>query len=373
MTFAIISGTRPEIIKLYPVIRLLDLKKIDYKFIHTGQHYDYELSLKFIDEFKIRKPDYNIKLTTPSGSVQQVSEIMAKISRIFREITPSLVLVEGDTNSVLASALSAVISSIPVGHLEAGLRNCDWKTIEEHNRRIVDHMSDILFAPTMKSARNLNNEQVHGDIFTVGNTVIDAVELCLQSYNNICYDSNSDDNDILQDIKMKRNSDFVLVTMHRAENVDNRGTLKQILIALSDSGLNYIFPIHPRTLKRIYEFGFENLISDRIKIVKPVGYFNFLRLLKMCRFVITDSGGVQEEITSPHINKHALVLRDSSERSESVQSGHAILCAPYESHNILKAIKKIEMMQPPENTYPYGSGITAEKIIEVLKNKCYIL
>jgi UDP-N-acetylglucosamine 2-epimerase (non-hydrolysing) len=371
MTFAIISGTRPEIIKLYPIIRLFDLKKIDYKFIHTGQHYDYELSLKFIDEFKIRKPDYNIKLTTPSTSVQQVSEIMAKISHIFREINPSLVLVQGDTNSVLASALSAVQSNILVGHLEAGLRNYDWKLIEEHNRRIVDHVSDILFAPTTKSARNLNNEQVHGNIYTVGNTIIDAVKLCLQSYNNNSYGLNSN-NDILRDIKMKRNSDFVLVTMHRAENVDNRDILKQLLIGLSDSGLCYIFPMHPRTLKRIYEFGFKNLISSRIKVIKPIGYFNFLRLLKMCRFIITDSGGVQEEITSPLINKHALILRHSSERSESIQSGHAILCVPSNSHNISKAIKKIETMQPPENTSPYGSGNAAEKIIQVLKEKCYI-
>jgi UDP-N-acetylglucosamine 2-epimerase (non-hydrolysing) len=353
------------------MIRLFDLKKIDYKFIHTGQHYDYELSLKFIDEFKIRKPDYNIKLTTPSGSVQQVSEIMVTISRIFREINPSLVLVEGDTNSVLASTLSSVISNIPVGHLEAGLRNYDWRSIEEHNRRIVDHTSDILFAPTIKSARNLKNEQVHGIINNVGNTVIDAVELCLQSHSNNSYGPNSN-SDILRDSKMKITSDFVLVTMHRQESVDSRDILKQTLTALSDSGLSYIFPMHPRTLKRIYEFGFENLISSKIKVVKPAGYFNFLRLLKMCRFVITDSGGVQEEITSPHINKHALILRTSSERSESIQSGHAILCNPSNYHNIHKAIKKIETMQPPENSCPYGSGDAAEKIIQVLQNNGYI-
>jgi UDP-N-acetylglucosamine 2-epimerase (non-hydrolysing) len=376
-TIAIITGTRPEIIKLYPIMRLFDMKSIDYKFIHTGQHHDYELSLKFIEEFKIRKPDYSITLTTmPSRPAQQISEIMGKIDKVFQTLNPSLVIVQGDTNSVVTCALAAVKCNILVAHLEAGLRSNDWRMAEEHNRRIVDHISDILFAPTKEAAENLRKEHVHGNIYIVGNTVIDAAKLCLlqqsDNYSNkdgISNNNNKNNNNIQRSVKAKIGTDFVLVTMHRQENVDNPVFLKEVLTALSHSQLNMIFPIHPRTVKRIHEFGLQNYIAGNIKVIEPVGYFDFLQLLRMCRFVITDSGGVQEEVTSQYINKHALVLRDSTERPESVQSGHAILCR-VQYYEILQAIKKIETANPPsKNMCPYGFGNATEKIIEILERE----
>ena len=353
-------------------MRLFSQRAVDYKFIHTGQHFDYELSLKFIDEFGVRKPDHNIVLKTGAELVQeQIAEMMLKISEIFRnDFYPSSVLIEGDTNSVLASALAAVKFNIPIAHLEAGLRSNDWKSFEEHNRRIVDCISDVLFAPTIESANNLKMERVHGDIHIVGNTVMDAVKLCIQpNANGNCYDNN-----IQKDIKPNPNGsgDFVLVTLHRAENVDNRDFLKHVLTALSNSKYNYIFPMHPRTSKRIHEFGLENLITKQIKVIKPVGYFDFLRLLKLCRFVITDSGGVQEEITYPYINKHAIILRECTERPESIQSGHSILCKA-EIHQILAAIKEIETTEKiPITNSPYGSGNSAEKIMSILEKKSYL-
>jgi UDP-N-acetylglucosamine 2-epimerase (non-hydrolysing) len=178
MTIAVITGTRPEIIKMYPIIKIFDSRSIDYKYIHTGQHYDYNLFLKFIEEFEIRKPDVCISADV-SSPVNQVSSIMEKIAIVMNELRPSLVLVEGDTNSVLASSLAALKSNVPIGHIESGLRSNDWKTVEEHNRKIVDHISDILFSPTEVSTKNLEVEHVHGDINTVGNTVIDAIKLCL--------------------------------------------------------------------------------------------------------------------------------------------------------------------------------------------------
>ena len=406
MTFAVIAGTRPELIKQYPVMRLLDLADIDYKFIYTGQHYDYELSDKFIEEFRIRKPDYYFKLTNSSEPVRQVYEIMANVGDILQELNPSMVIVQGDTNSVLASALAAVKSGIKIAHIEAGLRSYNWKMYEEHNRRIVDHISDILFAPTEESAINLRNEQVHGDIYVTGNTVIDAVNLYFhhhqsnKSDNKNAYSENetlsrlsssssSVLNSVLRNFKSKRKStasaqevftncsnegntlNFVLVTLHRSENVDNQDFLKQAITAMSATGLDYIFPMHPHTLKRLHEFGLENLITKNIRVIEPVGYYDFLMLLKMCRFVITDSGGVQEEITSPLINKHAIILRDSTERPESVQSGHAILCKA-DWQEILGAIKNFDSGYPePENTCPYGSGNSAEIIVEILK-KSYV-
>jgi UDP-N-acetylglucosamine 2-epimerase (non-hydrolysing) len=368
MTFALITGTRPEIIKMYPLMRLFDLKGIDYKFIHTGQHHDYELFLKFIEDFNIRKPDHSINLTPSSGSIEQFSEIMPKVGSLLKEIQPSSVIVQGDTNSVVAAALVAIKSKIPLIHLEAGLRSYDWRTPEEYNRIMVDHVSNVLLAPTIQSARNLKNEQVQGSIFMVGNTVIDAVELCLQSDSFRYRHNDNNSENILSKLKLKMDpANCVLLTLHREENVDNRESLKQILSALSDSGLYCICPMHPRTVKRIHEFGLEDLISKNIKVIEPVGYFDFLTLLKICKFVISDSGGVQEEVTSPYINKHALILRSYTERPESVLSGHTVMCE-VNYYKIRLSIKKIESGELPEKKVgsPYGNGNSAEKIVEIL-------
>jgi UDP-N-acetylglucosamine 2-epimerase (non-hydrolysing) len=369
MTIAVITGTRPEIIKMYPIMKQFDSRSIDYKYIHTGQHYDYNLFLKFIEEFEIREPDICISADV-SNPVNQVSNIMEKIGIIINELRPSLVLVEGDTNSVLASALAALKSKIPIAHIESGLRSNDWKTVEEHNRKIVDHVSDILFSPTDVSTKNLQNERVHGKIHTVGNTAIDAINLCLAKQ---CTQSNNGihSNGTFESLGInQQENDFILVTMHRSENVDHIDILKQVLMALSDSNLKYIFPMHPHTLKRIQEYGLTNQIGKGIKISEPIGYSCFLRLLRKCRFVITDSGGIQEEITSPQINKRALVLRDCTERPESVDSGHSVLCR-LEHDDILKHI--LEFQRNDRASFaanpPYGNGDTAIKIAEILGKK----
>ncbi len=369
MTIAVVTGTRPEIIKMYPIIKLFDSKSIHYKYIHTGQHYDYDLFLKFIEEFEIRKPDVYVSGDV-SDPVNQVSSIMGKMGSILNEMKPSVVLIEGDTNSVLASALASIKSSIPIAHIESGLRSNDWKTVEEHNRKIVDHISDILFSPTKVSTDNLQNENVHGQIHTVGNTVIDAISLCLKNYSTKS-NGNAKGMETGASLGFDDNEEFVLVTLHRSENVDDAGIIRQILMALSDSNLNYIFPMHPHTMKRIQEFGLINDIAKRIKIIPPLGYLEFLKLMMRCKFIITDSGGVQEEITSPQINKQALVLRDCTERPESVESGHSILCK-LEHQAILERIKLLESNAPKEKRLmkcPYGNGDAAIKIAEIIEKK----
>ncbi len=369
MTIAVVTGTRPEIIKMYPIIKQFDSRSIDYKYIHTGQHYDYNLFLKFIEEFEIRKPDICIS-ADESNPVNQVADIIEKIGIVMNELRPSLILVEGDTNSVLASSLAALKSHIPIAHIESGLRSNDWKTVEEHNRKIVDHISDILFSPTDVSTKNLQKEHVHGDIYTVGNTVIDAINLCLakQSTQN---NNGTHNNGMFESLGInQKENDFILVTMHRSENVDDVNILRQVLMALSHSNLKYIFPIHPHTLKRIQKYGLTNQIGKGIKIIEPVGYSCFLRLLKKCKFVITDSGGVQEEITSPQINKRSLVLRDCTERPESVDSGQSVLCR-LEHDDILKHIAEFQKNDRASfaTNSPYGNGNTALKIAEILEKK----
>jgi UDP-N-acetylglucosamine 2-epimerase (non-hydrolysing) len=371
MTIAVITGTRPEIIKMYPIMKLFDSRAIDYKYIHTGQHYDYDLFLKFIEEFKIRKPDIYISADV-ADPVNQVSSIMAKIGSVMNELHPTLVLVEGDTNSVLASTLAALKTGISIAHIESGLRSNDWKTVEEHNRKIVDHVSDILFSPTDVSTKNLQKEHVHGEIHTVGNTVIDAINLCLDG-DDVQANDNTNSKAFSRS-RIEEQDDFVLVTLHRSENVDDIGIIKQILMALSESNLKYIFPMHPHTLKRIQEFGLIKDIGKAIKIIPPLGYFDFLKLMINCNFVITDSGGVQEEITSPKINKRALVLRDRTERPESVQSGHSVLCK-IEKEVILEHIRILGMnvsKSPSSNKSPYGNGDSAIKIADILEKMNFL-
>jgi UDP-N-acetylglucosamine 2-epimerase (non-hydrolysing) len=327
MTLTITAGTRPEIIKLYPVMRLLDLKGINYKFIHTGQHYDYDMLLKFVEQFGLRKPDYNIVLSSPEPPIQ-VSEIMHKLTYILQDFHTNLVIVQGDTNSVLASALTALKSDIPIAHIEAGLRSSDWKSAEEHNRRIVDVVSHILFAPSREASWNLKNEHLPGEIYSVGNTVLDTVRLSLEI--------------VQADAKKEEDTDaddFVLVTLHRPENVDNPQAIKNILMALLDSGLNFIFPMHPRTSKNMQRFGLEKLIAPRLKVTQPIGYFEFLRLLRKC--------------------KHALVLRNFTERPESIESGHARLCPSLEYNRIIDAVIKMESLGDPiKVSSPYGLTLT---------------
>jgi UDP-N-acetylglucosamine 2-epimerase (non-hydrolysing) len=371
LTIAVFTGTRPEIIKMYPIIKLFDARAIDYTYIHTGQHYDYNLFLKFIEELEIRKPDFCISPDI-SNPVKQVASIMEKVGIVINELQPSLVLVEGDTNSVLACALAALKSNIPIAHIESGLRSNDWKTVEEHNRKIVDHISDILLSPTDVSTKNLQNEHVHGEIHTVGNTIIDAINFCLakgNGHNN--NNNNTNATGIVRSLGIdKQQDDFVLVTLHRSENVDQIEIIKQVIMALSESNLKYIFPMHPHTLKRIQEYGLINHIGKRIKIISPLGYLDFLTLLKMCKFVITDSGGVQEEITSPRINKRALVLRECTERPESVVSGHSVLCK-IELRTILEQIERFDMNDSNKITTgsPYGVGDSAAKITDILEKK----
>ena len=369
MTVVVVSGTRPEIIKLYPIIRQFDSRSIEYKYIHTGQHYDYNLFLNFIQEFGIRKPDITIEADI-SNPVNQVASIMNKMGGIINEIKPSVVIIEGDTNSVLASALAALKTSTPIAHVESGLRSYDWKTVEEHNRKIVDHVSDILFSPTDISTNNLKNENVHGKIYTVGNTVIDAINLCFAHV--VEKDNISTGNVPNSKEEDQQKDDFVVVTMHRSENVDDTAILRKILVTLSESNLKCVFPMHPHTMKRIQEYGLSKYIGKEIKIIEPLGYLDFLKLLKKCNFVITDSGGVQEEITSPQINKQALVLRNYTERPESVSSNHSILC-DIDKKSILEQIQKLQLrLHRKEDTLfssPYGKGNAALKITDIIEKE----
>jgi len=353
MKVAIVLGTRPEIIKLAPIIRKIGSKNCSI--IFTGQHYDNQMGLGFMRELDLPKPNYSLNITKSNPQLQ-ISEIIAKLSKILIKEKPDTVMIQGDTNTVLAAGICSLKSNIPISHVESGLRSNDWRMPEEHNRIVVDHLSELLFAPTKTTKSNLQSEKVHGKIFVTGNTVIDAINI----YSKISKKKS----------KLSiPSSDFILLTLHRAENVDNKKILSSIIKGLINSNENIIFPIHPRTKKRLHEFGLFNKLSQKnnIQILDSVGYFEILELMKNCNFIVTDSGGIQEEATSPVIRKKVLVVRKTTDRPEAVETKMAQIIG-LDEKNISNSIKKT-MKNPKLHSRktPYGKGDASEKILKILK------
>lgn len=352
----IVVGTRPEVIKMAPVIRALQNRGQEFTFTHSGQHYDYNLSWQFIEELNLPKPHYSLKLRESSPAAQ-TGRMMIKLERIVKHEKPKLMLIQGDTNTMLASALAAFKQSVPVGHVEAGLRSYDWRMPEEHNRRMVDHASTYLFAPTEKAKENLIKENVWGKIHVTGNTVIDAV---LQHF-PIAEEKSV----IMSQVKFR---EYLLATVHRAENVDDFKVLKNFVEAFMEAPMPVVFSAHPRTMKRLRQYNLWKMLaaSNNVQVLLPPGYFNFLILIRNCRLILTDSGGLQEEATAPSIRKRVLVLRLSTERPEAVEAGFAKVVG-VDKGNILAAVNEAlkEDRELPTRS-PFGDGKAGEKIAKVV-------
>ncbi len=355
----IVVGTRPEIVKMAPVIRAFEAKGLPYVFVHCGQHYDYTMSQRFIEELELPEPDYGFKVRASSPGIQ-TAKILTAMERTVRKAEPEIVLVEGDTNGTLASAVAAVKLGVPVGHIEAGLRSYDLRMPEEHNRRLVDHISRHLFAPTETAKKNLEKEAVWGSIHVTGNTAIDAViqHMSLAERNST----------IMDDVRFNR---YALATAHRAENVDDPVVLKSFVESFIDAPIPVVYPVHPRTRKRLRQYGLlrKLLRADNVELLPPAGYFDFLILMKNCELIVTDSGGIQEETCAPSIRKRVLVIRTSTERPEAVAAGFAQIVG-VEKNNILEAMNQTLRKQRAEpKQCPYGDGKAAEKIVEILRRE----
>lgn len=352
---AIILGTRPEIIKMSPVIRACEKQNLDYCIIHTGQHYSYEMDRVFFEELELPQPEYNLDVGSGTHA-EQTSKIMIGVERVLKNVKPDIILVEGDTNTVMAGALAAAKLHIKVGHVESGLRSYDRRMPEEINRIVADHVSDYLFAPTEKAKQNLLREGVEEDkIFVTGNTIVDAVyqnlEIAKRKVN------------VLKDLGLKP-KEYFLVTAHRQENVDVKERLKGILKGLEliheEFSMPVVFPIHPRTRRRIREFG---LSLDGVTVNDPLGFLEFLQLEANARLVLTDSGGVQEETCI--LGVPCVTLRDNTERPETLEVGSNIIVGT--KHE--KILEGVKLMFNKENSWenPFGDGRAGEKIIEILK------
>jgi len=352
----IVVGTRPEIIKMAPLIRAMRKRSIPYVFVHCGQHYDYNMSQQFVEELELPPPDYGFKVKAYSPG-SQTARILTLVERVVKKTKPQAVLVEGDTNGVLASALAAIKLNVPIGHVEAGLRSFDLRMPEEHNRRLVDHLSRYLFAPTETAKKNLERENVWGNIYLTGNTVIDAVVQHMPLAEK--------KSTILDQIRFKQ---YALATAHRAENVDNPVVLRTFAEAFAEAPLPVVYPIHPRSKKRLRQQKMLKKLAEdeNVQLIEPLGYFDFLMLMKNCKMIITDSGGIQEEATAPPIRKPVLVIRLSTERPEAVEAGFSKVIG-VQKQDILSAMDQaLGRKSVLPNLSPYGNGTAAKKIVEIL-------
>jgi len=355
---AIILGTRPEIIKMSPIIRECEKQSLDYFILHTGQHYSYNLDRIFFDELELPAPKYNLDVGSGTHA-EETGKMLIGIEKVLLKEKPDIVLVEGDTNTVLAGALAAAKLHIKVGHVEAGLRSYDRSMPEEINRILADHVSDYLFAPTEKAKENLLREGIEEDkIFVTGNTIVDAVyqnlEIAKRKVN------------ILDRLNLN-SREYFLVTSHRQENVDIKERLKGILGGLElvyhKFNLPIIYPIHPRTKKRIREFGLE--VPEGTELIEPTGFLEFLQLEANARLVLTDSGGVQEETCI--LKVPCVTLRDNTERPETIEVGSNVL-AGVNQNKILECVR-IMVSKERDWKNPFGDGKAGKKIIWRIKNR----
>jgi UDP-N-acetylglucosamine 2-epimerase (non-hydrolysing) len=359
---AIVLGTRPEIIKMSPVIRAYEQRGEEYFILHTGQHYSFEMDRVFFEELGLPEPSFNLDVGSGSHAVQ-TGAILAGAEKVFHEQKPGVVLVQGDTNTVLAGALAASKSyirgdaghPIRVGHIEAGLRSFDRRMPEEINRVLADHISDYLFAPTKTAEKNLIKEGIGKEkIYVVGNTIVDAVRQNLAIAKKKI--------DIVKSLNLQKNGYF-LVTLHRQENVDNKqrfaGILKGLFSIHEEYGLPLIFPVHPRTEKMIRTF---RLKTRGLETIKPLGFLEFLQLESQARLVLTDSGGVQEEACI--LNVPCITIRDSTERPETVDAG-ANMIAGFAPDAIVNAAQRM-LEEKRKWANPFGDGKTGERILDIL-------
>ena len=359
----IVIGTRPSLIKQSPVIRELQKQSIPFFIIHSGQHYSYEMDRIFFNDLELPKPDYY--LATPKECTlhgEQTAEMLKGIEQILLHERPKVVLVGGDANTNLAGALAARKLNICVCHDEAGLRSYDWRMPEEHNRVMIDHISEILLAPNERAKNILQSEKVRGKIFITGSTAVDAVKQNLY----LAHKRSS----ILNHLKVE-SEEYIVVTVHHEENVDYVESLTRIVegIKLIAKELKkpIIFPIHPRTKRRLVEFGLDKIVSEinLLKIISPLGYLDFLMLISKAALIITDSGGLIQESAILHIP--CITLGYVTEWEETLEVG-ANVVSKNDPHKMLSdALKMIKK----ERNWPnvFGNPGPARKIVNILKNE----
>jgi len=354
MKIALVVGTRPEIIKMAPVVRACQASGHPYVFIHTGQHYSFELDDVFFRELDLPAPHHNLQVGSGSQAYQ-IGAIVAALEPILKRERPDVLLVEGDTNSVLAAGLTAQKMGILVGHVEAGLRSYDRRMPEEINRILTDHLADYLFAPTQRAREILLGEGVATErVYVTGNTVVD--ELLRQR-------ARAERPELFHRFGVKPGA-FALATVHRMENVEDEERLCGIFQGLAGTGRVLEIPVlavlHPRTSARLSTLGL--ITGSTVRALPPLGYLEFLGLHMRAALMLTDSGGLQEEACCLRVP--CVTLRDNTERPESVEVGANVLAGTDPDRIVACAQAMRERARDWVN--PFGDGKTGVRIIDLV-------
>ncbi|WP_138207279.1 non-hydrolyzing UDP-N-acetylglucosamine 2-epimerase [Haloimpatiens lingqiaonensis] len=350
MKILTVVGARPQFIKAAAVSNILR-KEHEEILIHTGQHYDKNMSNIFFEELQIPKPDYNLEIGSGNHG-EQTGKMLIELEKIYLKEKPDLVLVYGDTNSTLAGALCASKLLIPVAHVEAGLRSFNNAMPEEQNRILTDHISEILFVPTTTAEKNLKNEGVTKGVHNVGDVMFDAV----LHFKKLSQEKSN----ILEKIGLK-SDEFILTTIHRAENTNDKNRLKNIVEALNESGEKIVLPLHPRTKKYVEDYGLK--FGKNIMILEAVGYLDMISLEMHAKKIVTDSGGVQKEAF--FMGKPCITIRDETEWVETVEIGWNKVVGT-DKKKITDAILFFEPKSEQQNIF--GDGKAGEKILNIINS-----
>jgi UDP-GlcNAc3NAcA epimerase len=347
-----VVGARPQFIKAAPLSAALRSRHTEF-LVHTGQHYDEDMSDVFFRQLGIPEPDVNLNVGS-SGHAAQTAGMMIPLEQLMLERKPDWVLVYGDTNSTLAAAMAAAKINLPVAHVEAGLRSYNRAMPEEINRVLTDHLSTLLFCPTQVAAENLAREGITKGVSVTGDVMVDAV---LRNVEAARREAN-----IRQQVGLAPGQDYLAATIHRPANTDSPAALAEIIAAFNVAPLPTIFPVHPRTRKMLDSYGLTP--SEKVKLVKPLGYIDMLALVDGAVALITDSGGLQKEAYI--LETPCITVRPETEWVETVQFGWNRLCAA-ERGAILAVIKSACGARPAAHPDYYGDGQAASRMVLALE------
>lgn len=354
---AIVVGVRPHFVKLAAIYPYL-VKEHQVKIIHTGQHFDNEMSKVFFDQLSIPDPDF--RLNMGSGiHTEQVGRGILDIGYVLNDCRPDCVIVFGDANSSLAGAVAAAKLGLSIAHIEAGARNHDMKLPEEVNRLIIDSVSTFFFCPTEAAGISLGHRGVTQNLFVTGDLLLDSVKKNIETARR--------KSNILEELGL-RSKDYYVLTIHRADNTIEPFAINLIIDTLLETGENVVFPVHPRTRKFLQQTGLEQKIlsSSRFILTSPVSYFDILALIENSKLVISDSNGIQRE--AYFLRRPCVILRDSTEFPETVISGGALMCN-LQKDQFQRSLRAENFLSAVFDETRFGDGNSAIKISSILREK----
>jgi UDP-GlcNAc3NAcA epimerase len=354
MRIMTVVGTRPEFIQMCCLSEAIRARSHTEILVHTGQHYDTNMSDVFFADLGLPAPDYHLDVGG-SSPVIQIASIMEPLENVVHLEQPDWIVVYGDTNSTVAAGLTAAKLDIPIAHVEAGLRSFDRSMPEEINRIVTDHVSSLLLAPTYHAVANLKREGIAQGVEQVGDVRVDVLDKLQQHAHQAIRQAYVE--------ATTAYGQFALATIHRQGNTDHRGRLQAIVTSLNQLPIKVVLPVHPRLRKQMSEFGFQ--FTDNVVAIEPVGFVQMLALLQACEIVITDSGGLQKEAYL--FQRPIVTVRDNTEWVETVEAGWNRLCSP-DPAALISAVEATRLKLPEEHPALYGTLGVSERIVELLED-----